>query len=95
MGNLEAINPVSDAFTAAARSKCRLLGAETTEFFPYVNRFLIPAAARYFSLLRNVQTGSGAHPTPSSVGTGVLSRGKSGRGVKFTIHLRLVPRLTL
>jgi hypothetical protein len=36
-------------------------------------RFL--AVARSFSLRHRVQTGSGAHPTSSPVGTGVLSPG--------------------
>ena len=31
-----------------------------------------PAQARYFSVLLNVQTGSGAHPASSAVGTVVL-----------------------
>lgn len=37
-------------------------------------------------------TSPGAHPACYSMGTGVLSGGKSGRREKFTIHLR-VPRL--
>jgi len=44
-----------------------------------------------FSLCRSVQTDSGAHPTcsPSEF------RGQSGRGVKLTTHLQLVPRLRM
>ena len=40
----------------------------------------IPAGARGFCRLIIVQNGSGAHPASSSMGTGVLSRGQSGRG---------------
>ena len=36
---------------------------------------------------------SGAHLASYSIGTGVLSRGKSGRGLKFTTHLHLAARL--
>ena len=42
-----------------------------------------PARANNFSLLQNVQTGSRAYPVSCSLGTGVLSREYSGRGVKF------------
>jgi hypothetical protein len=46
-----------------------------------------------FSLLRVVQTGSGVHPTFYPIGTGGLfPRGLSGRDVKLTTHLQLVPR---
>ena len=48
----------------------------------------------FFFLLWNVPACPlGAHPTSHSVGTGVLSGGKSGRGVKLTTHLHPVPRL--
>ena len=47
----------------------------------------IVASVRYFPLLRNVQTSSVAHPASYSIGTGLLSRGESGRGVKLTTHL--------
>jgi hypothetical protein len=46
----------------------------------------IPATTRYFPLLQNAQTGSGAHPASYLMSTGVLSR-----GVKLTTHLPLVP----
>jgi hypothetical protein len=36
----------------------------------------IPAGERDFSVLQNVQTGSGAHPTSCSLDTRVLSQGK-------------------
>jgi hypothetical protein len=35
----------------------------------------IPVAAKKISPLRSVQTGSGTHPAPYSMDTGVLSRG--------------------
>jgi hypothetical protein len=34
--------------------------------------FRIPADARGFPLLRNIQNGSGAHPAPYSMGNGVI-----------------------
>lgn len=37
-------------------------------------RVQIPAEATYFSLLQNVSTGSGAHPTSYPIGTVVISR---------------------
>jgi hypothetical protein len=45
-----------------------------------------------YDVLHIVQTGSGVHPTSYKMGTGALSRGLSGRGVKLTTHLQLVPR---
>jgi len=42
-------------------------------------------------LLYNVRSGTRAHMAPYSVGTGVLSLGKSSRSVKLTIHLHLPP----
>jgi hypothetical protein len=48
---------------------------------------------RDFSIPRNAQTGSGAHPASYSIGTGVLSRGSCGWGVKLTTHLPLAPSL--
>jgi hypothetical protein len=47
-----------------------------------------PAGAGNFSLHRRVQNGFGAHPASYSMGTW----GQSGRGVKLTTHLYLVPR---
>ena len=38
-----------------------------------------------------VQTGSGAHPAPCTMGTGSFPRVKSGRGVTLTPHPLLVP----
>jgi hypothetical protein len=51
----------------------------------------IPVRGARFSPL--IQTSPGAHPTFCAVDTRCLSRGLSGRGVAFTIHLHLVPRL--
>jgi len=39
--------------------------------------------ARFSAL---VQTGPGAHPASYTMGTGSLSRGKSGRGVALITH---------
>jgi hypothetical protein len=45
-----------------------------------------------FSLLQIVQTGSEVHPTSYPMGTGdSFPSGKSGRGIKLTTHLQLVP----
>jgi hypothetical protein len=46
-----------------------------------------------FSLLQDVQTGSGAHPASYGMGTGVLSWEYSSQGMKATTHLELVTRL--
>jgi hypothetical protein len=47
------------------------------------------------SLLHVVHTGSAFHQTSYTIGTGgSFLGGKSGRGVKLTPHLQLVPRLT-
>jgi len=45
----------------------------------------------YFSLLQNVQTGSGAHP----IGTGDLPPGGNSAGSRVWTHLHLVPRLRI
>jgi hypothetical protein len=44
---------------------------------------------------QKVQTGSGAQLANNSVGTGIISRGQSGRGMKLSIHLHLEPRLRM
>jgi len=41
----------------------------------------------------HVQTGSGAHPAPCTVGTGSLSPGQSGRDVASSTRPYLAPRL--
>jgi hypothetical protein len=48
-----------------------------------------------FSFHHRVQTGSVAYPASWPKGAGNLSPGLSGRGVKFTTQLYLVPRLRL
>jgi len=52
-------------------------------------------ATRDFSLFQNAQTFSGAHPDSYWVVTEFMSQGKSGRGVKLTSDLHLLPRLRL
>ena len=47
--------------------------------------FRIPIAARDFSPLQNVQTGSGAHPAPFLMTTGVLPREKKRSGHKINL----------
>jgi hypothetical protein len=49
-----------------------------------------------FSLLHNIQTGSGAHPTSYPMDTvDCFPRGKYGRGIKLTTELYLVLRLRI
>ena len=48
-----------------------------------------------FSLLRNVQSGSGNQTGYYSVSTRFLSCGKNGRGVKLINYLHLVPSLIM
>jgi hypothetical protein len=46
-----------------------------------------------FSLLHSIQPGSSAHPASYPVGSGdSFLLGYSGRGMKLTAHLHLVPR---
>jgi hypothetical protein len=46
-----------------------------------------------FSLHHHIQNGSGAHPASYPMGTrGSFPGGKSGRYVKLTTHLHLVPK---
>jgi hypothetical protein len=53
--------------------------------------FRIWAPTNAFSLIRNLQNGSRAHPTSCLTETGVLSRGVSGQRM-FTTQLHLAPR---
>ena len=55
----------------------------------------ISDGASYFSLLRNVHTGSGAHRNSCSMDIGVHPRGYSGRGVKLATHFQIVLILIL
>ena len=59
------------------------------------NGVRIPAGTRQFSLLQNVQTGSGAHQAYYLMGTEALSRGKRNRSVKLTTHLHLEARFRM
>jgi hypothetical protein len=55
-----------------------------------------PVGAGDFPLRHRDQTHLGAHPASYPVGTGgVHSPGQSGRGVKLTTHLHLVPSLRM
>ena len=56
-------------------------------------RFLAETRVIYF--FQQVQTGSVAHLTLYSIGTGVSSRRNNVRGVKLTTHLHPVPRFKL
>ena len=51
--------------------------------------------ARYFYILQNVPIGSETHQASYFMGTGVFLGGKSGRGLKLTIRLNLVPMLRM
>jgi hypothetical protein len=59
------------------------------------SRVPIPAGARDFSLLPNVQVHSVAHPASHSMGIGILSYWYSNHGMKLTIHLHLVSQLRM
>jgi hypothetical protein len=61
----------------------------------WTGRVRIPAQARDFLFSKTVQTGSGPHPASYSMGTRVLSQGSGSQGIKWTIHLQLVPRLRM
>jgi hypothetical protein len=50
--------------------------------------FRIPAGVK-MSLLQDVQSDTGHHPTCYSMGTGAFSQGYDGRGLKLTTHLHL------
>jgi hypothetical protein len=56
-------------------------------------KFVVGIEKYFCSLVQiNVMTSSKARPFYYTMGTGVLSRGYSGRGMKFTTHIHLVPR---
>jgi hypothetical protein len=58
------------------------------------SRVWILAGARDFSLLQNIETsGSEAHPTSCSTGTGVLPQGKCSQGVILATDFHLASRL--
>jgi len=52
--------------------------------------FRFPKAGRDYSLLRIIQTSSGAHPAPYLMGTDDIYRGRSTRVVKMTTDLHVV-----
>jgi hypothetical protein len=56
------------------------------------SRVRFPAGAGNFSLHHRVQNGSGAYPASYPMGTRGSFPGESGRGVKLTTHLHLLPR---
>ena len=51
-----------------------------------------PGRKKRFSLLQIVYIGAGDHPAACTMGTDVLCRGRSGRGVNVTTH-HLAPRI--
>ena len=55
----------------------------------------IAVGATDFSLLKNIQISSGAYLPSYAVGNGVLSPRKSGRSVKLSTRLRVLPRLRM
>jgi hypothetical protein len=57
-----------------------------------VDDLSIPGKSRDFSLRYRVQTGFGTFTSSNPMGTGGSFPEESGRGVKLTTHLRLVPR---
>ena len=57
--------------------------------------FRVLVGLRSFSLLQNVQTGSGAHPTSYIRGTGGLLPGGNSAGSRVWTHHHLVPRLRI
>jgi len=76
----------------SSRTACRRHGDYATAGRSTVR---IPLEATNISLLHNVQTGSGAHPTSYSMGTGFISWEQTGGSVKLTTDLHLVPRLRM
>jgi hypothetical protein len=55
-------------------------------------RASIPEKSKEFSLLRSVRSGSGIHPIQYRA---IFPPWLSGRGMKLTAHLHLVPRLRM
>jgi hypothetical protein len=76
----------------SSRTACRRHGDYATAGRSTVR---IPLEATNISLLHNVQTGSGAHTTSHSMGTGFISREQTGGSVTLTTGLHLVPRLRM
>lgn len=65
---------------------------QETRLRPRQHEVQIMTEAKDFSLLQNIHNASGMHQA-YLMGTGVLSWGQSGWGMKITTHLHLLPRL--
>ena len=59
------------------------------------NRSSIASSGKRFCLITNGQTALGAQLASSSMGNRLFLGGQSGRGVKLTTHLSLVPMLRM
>jgi hypothetical protein len=57
--------------------------------------FQIPAVSTSVFFLQNIHIGTGNHPASYYIGTGFNYWGNSGRNLKLTTYLRLVPRLRM
>jgi hypothetical protein len=68
---------------------CIATGYELDDQWDWV---LVPLRARIFFFLLIFQTGAGPHSASSSMGIAGSFPGVTGRGMKLTIHLQLVPR---
>jgi hypothetical protein len=73
-------------------SRDRIVGRGTT-LPPGRSRVRISIGTRYFSLLQNVQTGSGTDPASYSISSWVLSRGKAAEAwssplAPFTVEVK-------
>jgi hypothetical protein len=86
-------NKLTEA-TVIIRNPNRVLGI-VTRLQAGRSGFRIPIAARDFSPLQNVQTGSEAHPASCLRSTGVLPREIKRSGHKINLSLPLVPRLRI
>lgn len=65
-----------------------------TKIWTRQSRVQFPARAKNFSLLQNIQSGSGTHPASHSMGIVSSSpRSKSSQSVKLTTHIHPLPRL--
>jgi hypothetical protein len=82
------------ALFSSTPSKPETRMAQSVHSLGYVvsNPAVIYWQKQEMSPIRNVQTGSRAHPASYSMGTAVPSRWKSGRSVNSTTHL-LCPHL--
>jgi hypothetical protein len=83
--------PWSFIVSVPAQTKERSWDTSVSAVWTTMVRF--SAVAENFFLRHRVQTGSGSHPASYPTGSGALSPGVRGWGVKLTTHLHLVPRL--